>query len=109
MVKSLLKISKAFLLMMCFSLVPTTIMAETEEMQNNQIEMEQNQISIAVSGTTIRVKNAEGLTIEVYSITGDKVYTQLIEGSSKVFELGKLQRGYYLVKIGKFTRKIYLH
>jgi hypothetical protein len=108
MVKSLLKIPKALLLMMCLSL-PATMMAETEEVLDSPIEMEQNQISIAVSGSTIRVKNADGLTIEFYSITGEKVYTQLVEGTSKVFDLGKLQRGYYLVKIGNFTRKIYLH
>ena len=109
MVKSLLKTSKVLLLMMCLSSVPATMMAEIEEIQDNPIEMEQNQISIAVSGSAIRVKNADGLTIEVYSITGEKIYTQLIEGASKVFDLGKLQRGYYLVKIGNFTRKIYLH
>ncbi|MBO7581840.1 MAG: T9SS type A sorting domain-containing protein [Bacteroidaceae bacterium] len=109
MVKSILKISKALLLMVCLSSVPATMMAEVEEMQNNQIEMEQNAITIAVSGSTIRVKNAEGLTLEIYGITGEKVYTQNIDSSSKAFELSHLQRGYYIVKIGKFTRKIYLH
>ena len=65
--------------MVCLSSMPATMLAETEEMQNSQIEMEQNQISIAVSGST------------------------------KAFELGQMQRGFYIVKIGKFTRKIYLH
>ena len=109
MVKSVLKISKVLLLMVCLSSVPATMFAETEEIQNSQIEMEQNQISITVSGSTIRVKNAEGQVLEVYSITGEKVYTQNIESASKAFDLGQLQRGYYIVKIGKFTRKVYLH
>ena len=109
MVKSVLKISKVLLLMVCLSSVPATMLAETEEIQNSQIEMEQNQITITVSGSTIRVKNAEGQVLEVYSITGEKVYTQNIDSASKAFELGQLQRGYYLVKIGKFTRKVYLH
>ncbi len=109
MVKSVLKISKVLLLMVCLSSMPATMLAETEEMQNSQIEMEQNQISIAVSGSTIRVKNAEGQVLEIYSITGDKVYTQNIDSASKTFELGQMQRGFYIVKIGKFTRKIYLH
>ena len=95
--------------MVCLSSMPATMLAETEEMQNSQIEMEQNQISIAVSGSTIRVKNAEGQVLEIYSITGDKVYTQNNDSASKAFELGQMQRGFYIVKIGKFTRKIYLH
>ena len=109
MIKSVLKISKVLLLMVCLSSVPTTMMAEVEEVVNNQIEQELNQVSISVSGSTLRVKNAEGLTLEVYGITGEKVYTQNIDSSSKAFELSQLQRGYYIVKIGKFTRKIYLH
>ena len=109
MVKSVLKISKVLLLMVCLSSVPATMLAETEEVQNNQIEMEQNQITITVSGSAIRVKNAEGQVLEVYSITGEKVYTQNIDSASKTIELSHLQRGVYIVKIGKFTRKVYLH
>ncbi|MBO4430458.1 MAG: T9SS type A sorting domain-containing protein [Bacteroidaceae bacterium] len=109
MVKSVLKISKVLLLMVCLSSIPAMLFAETEEIQNSQIEMEQNPISITVSGSTIRVKNAEGQVLEVYSITGDKVYTQNIDSASKTFEFGQLQRGVYIVKIGKFTRKVYLH
>ena len=109
MAKSILKISKVMLLAICLSSMPATMMAEAEDMQDSQIEMEQNQISIAVSGFNIRVKNADGQVFEVYSITGEKVYTQRIEGVSKSFDLGQLQRGYYIIKIGKFTRKIYLH
>ena len=65
MVKSIHKISKAFLLVMCLSALPVTMMAEVEEAQNSQIEMGQNQVSISVSGSTIRVKNAEGQALEV--------------------------------------------
>ena len=83
------------------------MMAESEEIQESQ--MEQNQITITVSGSSIRVKNADGQTLEIYGITGEKVYSQVIDSTSKIFELSQLQRGYYIVKIGKFTRKVYLH
>ncbi len=96
-------------MMACLSSVPATMMAETEEIQNSQIEMEQNQVTIAVSGSTIRVKNAEGQVLEIYGLTGEKLYTQNIDSASKTFDLGQLQRGFYIVKIGKFTRKVYLH
>ena len=109
MVKSLLHISKVLLLMACLSSAPAMMMAETEEMQDSQIEMEQNQVTISVSGSSIRVKNADGQTLEIYSLTGEKVYTQVIDSASKSFELSQLQRGYYIVKVGKFTRKVYLH
>ena len=109
MVKSLLHISKVLLLMACLSSVPAMMMAETEDMQDSQIEMEQNQVTISVSGSSIRVKNADGQTLEIYSLTGEKVYTQVIDSASKSFELSQLQRGYYIVKVGKFTRKVYLH
>ncbi|MBP5375573.1 MAG: T9SS type A sorting domain-containing protein [Bacteroidaceae bacterium] len=94
-------------MVICLSSVPVTMMAESEEIQDSQ--MEQNQITITVSGSSIRVKNADGQTLEIYGITGEKVYSQVIDSTSKIFELSQLQRGYYIVKIGKFTRKVYLH
>lgn len=79
-----------------------------QEMQQSQVEMEQDQITISVVGNTLRVKNAEGLTLEIYNLTGGKEYTQHIESASKAINLSQLQPGYYIVKIGKFTRKVYL-
>ena len=92
--------------MFCLSM-PVSLMAQ--DVQQSQVEMEQNQISISLTGSSLRVKNAEGLVLEVFNLTGEKIYSQRIEGQSKSFELGQLQRGYYIVKVGKFTRKIYLH
>ncbi len=106
MVKSLHNTFKVLLLMICLSM-PAAMMAQ--DIQQSQVEMEQNQINISVSGSCIRVKNADGLVMEVFNLTGEKVFTQRIEGASKAVELGQMQRGYYIVKIGKFTRKIYLH
>ena len=106
MVKSLHNTFKVLLLMTCLSM-PAAMMAQ--DIQQSQVEMEQNQINISVSGSCIRVKNADGLVMEVFNLTGEKVFTQRIEGASKAVELGQMQRGYYIVKIGKFTRKIYLH
>ena len=106
MVKSLHNTFKILLLMICLSM-PAAMMAQ--DIQQSQVEMEQNQINISVSGSCIRVKNADGLVMEVFNLTGEKVFTQRIEGASKAVELGQMQRGYYIVKIGKFTRKIYLH
>ena len=106
MVKSILQTLKVLLITVGL-FMPVALMAQ--DVQQSQIEMEQSQIAITVSGSTLRVKNAEGLVLEIFSLTGEKVYTQRIEGQSKSFDLANLQRGYYIIKIGKFTRKIYLH
>ena len=106
MVKLLHNTLKVLLLTVCMSM-PVAMMAQ--DVQQSQVEMEQNQINISVSGSCIRVKNADGLVMEVFNLTGEKVFTQRIEGASKAVELGQMQRGYYIVKIGKFTPKIYLH
>ena len=106
MVKSLHNALKVLLLMACMA-APATMIAQ--DVQQGQVEMEQNQIAISVNGFTIRVKNAEGFEVEVFSLTGEKVHTQHIDSPSKAVNLSQLQPGYYLVKIGKFTRKVYLH
>ena len=105
--KSLHNILKVLLMIGCLSM-PAAMMAQDVQ-QHNAVEMEQNQISVTASGTNLRVKNADGLVIEIFSLTGEKVFTQRIEGSSKSIDLANLQRGYYIIKIGKYTRKVYLH
>lgn len=70
-------------------------------------EMAQIQISIT-NGSTLHVKNADGQVLEIYNITGVKVFTQRIDSPSRSYELSNQPRGWYLVKIGDFTRKIYL-
>ena len=105
MVKSLRNTIKTLLIVSCL-LVPTAVSAQ--DVQHSQIEMEQQQITVNVSDATLRVKNADGLVVEIFSLTGEKVFSQRIESSSKAIELSHLQRGFYIVKIGKYTRKIYL-
>lgn len=105
MIKALHNTIKVLLIVCCL-FVPVAVSAQ--DVQNNQIEMEQQQITVTVSDANLRVKNAEGLVIEIFSLTGEKVYSQRIESGSKSIELAHLQRGFYIVKIGKYTRKIYL-
>lgn len=104
MIKSLHNILKTFLIA-CSLFVSMAMSAQ--DVQHSQIEMEQ-QITVTVSDANLRVKNAEGLVIEIFSLTGEKVYSQRIESASKSIELSHLQRGFYIVKIGKYTRKIYI-
>lgn len=79
-----------------------------QDVQHSQVEMEQTQIAVTVTKSNIRVQNADGLVLKIFSITGENVYSQRIEGTSKSIDLAQLSRGCYIVKIGNYTRKIYL-
>ncbi|MCQ2212035.1 MAG: T9SS type A sorting domain-containing protein [Bacteroidaceae bacterium] len=73
------------------------------------VETEQQAISIQMKGgSSVVIKNAENLVVEIFSLTGEKVYTAKIDSSSKQIELDNLAKGYYIVKINKIARKIYL-
>lgn len=80
----------------------------TVESENIAIENEINAIAISVEDNVLHVKNAEGTVVEIYSITGEKVFTQRIDSNNKSVELSNLQKGCYIVRIGKLTRKISL-
>lgn len=82
--------------------------ANAESFINNPFEMEQNAISVTVSESTLHVKNADHMVLEIFSITGEKIYTTRIDSSSKEIEVENLSRGCYIVRIGKYTRKIYV-
>jgi len=86
--------------------MPTKMMAQ--DIQRAQIETEQSAVSVSVSESTLHVRNAEKMILEVFSITGEKVFTMRIDSSSKNIDLDNLSKGCYIVRIGKYTRKIYL-
>lgn len=106
MVRIIHYLYKVLLIIGCL-IMPMSLMAQ--DVQTNPMEIEQSQVAVTVSGSNLRVKNADGLVVEIFNLTGEKVYTQRIEGSAKSFDLAHLQHGYYIVKIGTYTRKIYLH
>lgn len=90
----------------CLAFLPAKSMAQ--DVQKPQIETEQNSISVTVTESTLHIKNAEHMVLEVFSITGNKVYTTRIDSSSKNIDLDSLAKGCYIVRIGKYTRKVYL-
>ena len=100
MIKKLLILSLSFMLLN----VPS-IMAQ--EIQKTQIENEQLPVTVSVIGSTINVKNAQNLVMEVYDITGKKVAAIRIESNDKTYELS-VPRGCYIIKIGSMARKVYL-
>ncbi|MBR1889233.1 MAG: T9SS type A sorting domain-containing protein [Alloprevotella sp.] len=59
---------------------------------------------ISVNGSNIRVQNGMGEVLEVYNITGLRVYSKKIEKADILISL-KLPKGCYILKVGKTVRK----
>lgn len=82
--------------------------AMDDDIQKSEIENEQHNVTITVYESTINVKNAAQMVLEVYNIAGIKVNTQRIDSQDKTIELSNLSKGCYILKIGKIVRKVYL-
>lgn len=64
-----------------------------------------DEIAITVRGNQLRVQHAEGLNLMVYNITGVKVSTHRVESDDFALTLN-VERGIYIVKVGKVARRI---
>ena len=64
-----------------------------------------DEIAITVRGNLLRVQHAEGLNLMVYNITGVKVSTHRVESDDFTLTLN-VERGIYIVKVGKVARRI---
>ena len=74
---------------------PISLMAQSER---DDIETEMSAVTLSVNGS-------KGETLEVYNLTGVKVATIRIDSNDKTLSLN-LQRGCYILKVGKVVRKI---
>lgn len=64
-----------------------------------------DEIAITVRGNQLRVQRADGLSLSVYNITGVKVVTHRVDGDDFSLTLN-VERGIYIVKVGKVVRRI---
>jgi len=76
-----------------------------EYADNDNIENNMSAVAIVVSGNTVRVSGTNGEDIEVFNLTGAKITTIKTDTTGKTFTVN-LQKGCYLLKIGKVVRKI---
>lgn len=63
------------------------------------------EITISIKGKELRVQNAEGLVIDVYNVAGMKVASHRVDSPDKTVQLS-VERGIYIVKVGKVARRI---
>ena len=66
------------------------------------------EITIAINGQSVTISGAQGQSLEVISLTGRKVMTVRIESPAQRIDLN-VPKGCYILKIGKFVRKVSLH
>ena len=81
---------------------PVSLMAQSDR---EEVDTEMSAVSLSVSGSKVRVSGAEGQTLEVYNLTGTKVATIHLDSNEKTVTLN-LQRGCYILKVGKMVRKV---
>lgn len=82
---------------------------KAQDIQHPATEQELKEINISVNGTTLRVKNADKMVVEIFNMAGMKVASYRVDSPEKTFELEHMPKGCYIVRVGKVARKIYLH
>ena len=93
---------------MAMLMIPVS-MLKASEMADYAIEQTiDEEITIAINGQSVTISGAQGQTLEVISLTGRKVMTVRIESPAQRIDLN-VPKGCYILKIGKFVRKVSLH
>jgi maltodextrin utilization protein YvdJ len=93
---------------MAMLMIPVS-MLKASEMADYAIEQAiDEEITIAINGQSVTISGAQGQTLEVISLTGRKVMTVKIESPAQRIDLN-VPKGCYILKIGKFVRKVSLH
>ncbi len=99
--KKLLPICSLSLALML--LTPTTMTAMMVAPGIEQVM--DDDINIAINGQTVTITGGQDKILEVVSLTGRRVMTVKIDSPSQKVELN-IQKGCYILKIGKVVRKV---
>lgn len=99
--------SKLFLLV-SFILAPLSVMAtesEVETLETAQAASAFSEVQLTTEGRVVHVKNAAGLKLEVFNVTGVLVSSVKIDSQEKSITLS-LDKGIYILRVGNVTRKV---
>jgi hypothetical protein len=94
---------------MLFLAAPVATQAMTMEMSMGiaeQVEPE-HQVVISMDANVVSVNGANGMVLEVVSLTGRHVASYKIESPAMRLDLN-LSKGCYILKVGKVVRKVTL-
>ena len=102
MVKDILKITLSAMLLVS---APVAMIAEPMIEITELMDLDPQGVSISIDGRVLHVTGAAGQTLRVYNVTGVCVMNAKIDGDEKHYDLN-LQKGCYIIKVGKVVRKI---
>lgn len=95
------------LMTVCLAMLPANkAQAVTAESFGVEQVEEKADVQICVSQSVVHITNAEGLVMEVISLTGRHVMSVRIESPAQRIELTNIPKGCYIIKVGKVVRKI---
>lgn len=89
---------------MLFTSIPANAMEMVMEMGVAE-QIDERTPTISTEGNTVSIQGANGMTLEVVSMTGRAVASYKIEGPVQRIELN-LPKGCYILKVGKVVRKV---
>lgn len=99
MIKRILLVSMAMVLLFG---TPTISRAESViEIIDNEFQ----NITISVQESVLHISGANGQVVQIYNVAGVMVKSIKVEGNDRRIELN-LNKGCYIVKVGKVVRKI---
>lgn len=100
--------AKEILIIACFLM--SFLSVPIESYANSAIEIIDNDyqdISITVKASTIHVCGANGQVLHIYNVAGVRVMSFKVDGQDRYYDLN-LQKGCYIVKVGKIVKKIFI-
>ena len=96
---------KIILTMTLTLMLSAPVLAVPVMMELMAVEQIDSEVTMVVEGNTVTVNGAEGLVLDIISLTGRKVAQYEINSPSQRIELN-LTKGCYVFKIGKVVRKV---
>lgn len=83
-------------------------LAHAQETQNGFVmeQPEKQEVKIVYSGEKVTIENLpKDDVLEVFNIMGVKIHSRRVSAGTNEYELN-LPKGYYILKVGKTTKKI---
>ena len=96
---------KSLLILSIMALMAAPVLATQMLTDSETAAQVGNDITIDVKGNTIIVSGAQGMELEVVSLTGRLLHKQRIESPVERVDLN-LSRGCYVIKVGDIARKV---
>ncbi|HBG58755.1 T9SS type A sorting domain-containing protein [Proteiniphilum sp. UBA1028] len=94
------------ILLMAFLIGGTGFPVSSQENPNRLVIEEQDTVIIKLSGNRLIIENLpKDEILEIYNIMGVKVYSRRVKAGTNEYTLS-LSKGFYILKIGRITKKI---